>query len=934
MSDKLHRHFCPKRQWAGRSSRRLRFEAFEDRRLLAVLMVNSDLDNVIAGDGLVTLREAVNAANTNTTTDLGHTGAGNDTIQFAPELANHTIVLGGSQLYVSGNLTLTGLGVQSLTIDANAQSRAFEIETGVTASITDLTIRNGLVPSAERGGAIWNKGTLTLRRTQLLNNIGGYGGGVFNANSLTVIESTLDHNQGTVQGGAIRNESFLSLQRSTVTNNTSAAGGGIANYQGNLQITLSTISYNRGGSGGGVFNGSDGQATITNSTVAFNLGDMNNTGSPFGFGSGIRKQSGSLTLRNSIVAGNVRTTANVPDEIAGTVTAGNFSVIGNASTGGGLVDGVNGNRVGVVATAVIDPVLRDNGGLTLTHLPVSGSPALDAGLPMGAATDQTGKARTTNLPTVADAPGSGGTDIGAVEVTTFQVTSFTATSTGFIATFDQDLDTSILNLYDQDNLLGAADVTLTGSATGPVRGSLVVDPGLRKITFIASGGVLAPDNYSAVFKSGPNAFRDVLHGVLDGNTSGSVGDDYVGNFTIASPASNAVVLGVADLTRGYGQAMNLPASGAAGIPITLSSGVGVSGIDFKLLYNPQLLSISTVAVAPGIAGTLVYNNSVPGELQVTISSSSQLTATPGPITLVNITAQVPTAAPYAAKHVLDLANVHVYDTATLPAQIPAIDDDGIHIAAYFGDANGSQTYNAPDATLAQRVIVGTSSGLLVYQLADPNLIIDISANGLLQSNDVTLIQRAIVDLPVDEIPALPSLAVVSPGGPDPVVSIPQNLSGAVGETISVPIELLVTEPAGITLAGADLAIAYDATKFELSSVEVGALTIGFGLNVNLATPGIVRLSLAGNSALALPHNLAGTLATLQFTILAGAGSSSAINLLGQSSGLHTALYDEHGQALTLAPAPTDDDSDAVDGRVQIDWPQAVDAAFADGDDLA
>ena len=53
-----------------------RVEVLEDRHLLAVLTVNSLVDNVIAGDGVVTLREAIIAANADTATDTGEEGNG------------------------------------------------------------------------------------------------------------------------------------------------------------------------------------------------------------------------------------------------------------------------------------------------------------------------------------------------------------------------------------------------------------------------------------------------------------------------------------------------------------------------------------------------------------------------------------------------------------------------------------------------------------------------------------------------------------------------------------------------------------------------------------------------------------------------------------------------------------------------------------------
>ena len=55
----------------------------ESRALLSAITVNSLADNLTAGDGLVTLREAIAAANADTTTDLGETASGADQIRKA-----------------------------------------------------------------------------------------------------------------------------------------------------------------------------------------------------------------------------------------------------------------------------------------------------------------------------------------------------------------------------------------------------------------------------------------------------------------------------------------------------------------------------------------------------------------------------------------------------------------------------------------------------------------------------------------------------------------------------------------------------------------------------------------------------------------------------------------------------------------------------------
>src|SRR6185503_2940769 len=87
----------------------------------------------------------------------------------------------------------------------------------------------------------------------------------------------------------------------------------------------------------------------------------------------------------------------------------------------GFTDGVNGDKVGTIASP-IDPVLGtlgDNGGPTATHKPLAGSPALDAGdnaLAKDASNntltrDQRGAGRFAN----SAGPGTGTVDIGAFE---------------------------------------------------------------------------------------------------------------------------------------------------------------------------------------------------------------------------------------------------------------------------------------------------------------------------------------------------------------------------------------------------------------------------------------------------------------------------------------------------------------------------------------
>jgi hypothetical protein len=91
----------------------------------------------------------------------------------------------------------------------------------------------------------------------------------------------------------------------------------------------------------------------------------------------------SLVLHNTLIAGNFRdATGTTPDDVYGSLNpGGDYNLIGDGTGMTGVSDGVNGNQVGS-ADAPIDPLLGpllDNGGPTLTHALLSGSPAIHAG---------------------------------------------------------------------------------------------------------------------------------------------------------------------------------------------------------------------------------------------------------------------------------------------------------------------------------------------------------------------------------------------------------------------------------------------------------------------------------------------------------------------------------------------------------------------------
>ncbi len=195
--------------------------------------------------------------------------------------------------------------------------------------------------------------------------------------------------------------------------------------------------------------------------------------------------------------------------------------------------------------------------------------------------------------------------------------------------FNSVLDTSQLNLYNQGGTLGPADVVLSGSSTGIVSGSVVMNSTGNGFTFIKTGGVLAPDTYTVTLRSAANGFKDTTGLLLDGS-DGVAGDDYSWTFPVAATPSNAVTVSLPDFARGYGQPVNVPASGT-GLPLTISSGQNVGSLSLTLDYDPSLLTINSFTATPGLSATL--DISTPGVRVLTVTSTSQFSSTSGPFTV-------------------------------------------------------------------------------------------------------------------------------------------------------------------------------------------------------------------------------------------------------------------------------------------------------------
>jgi hypothetical protein len=496
-------------------------EGLEDRRLLSgnpTVYTVTDASGSTGDTG--SLPYAIREANFNT-------NPAGSVIEFESPFfsVSRTITL-SSTLVLSGTAgpeTIEGPGANLLTISGNHRVEVLRVATNsTTASLSGVTIAAG---AAKYGGGIYNDGTLTVSDCIISGNSasgsGEGGGGIFNNGpALTVTGSLITGNYATDSGGGVDNEDTTTMSHCVVSANTAQNGAGVFNdtnltmtacsITGNSTINLgegggiynknalavidSTIARNSSAYSGGVFN--DGAATFVDSTIADNyagliVGGITDAGSLTAVNvtvsgnssrlgstaAGLDADGGVVTLENTIVAQNTAagfaSDFMVIDGSGATVSAQSAYNLFGTGGSGGLVNGVNGNQVGV-ANPGLGP-LANNGGPTQTVALLPGSPAIGAGstaLDDGQLTDQRGGslARVYN----------GKVDIGAYEVQPATVVA-TAVSWGTETTALQTaadglrllpagrstdlpwlgIDSLAITL-DEPETLSAADVTIMG----------------------------------------------------------------------------------------------------------------------------------------------------------------------------------------------------------------------------------------------------------------------------------------------------------------------------------------------------------------------------------------------------------------------------------------------------------------------------------------
>jgi fibronectin-binding autotransporter adhesin len=547
---------------------RLSLEALEDRLAPATLTVNSTANTASATDPYLSLGEAiaiVNSATLPTGLSAQITGqisgalhaGGTDTIVFDDAKVTEAITLGGTQLELSlpsttATITIEG-GAAGVTVDGNKASRIFQVDSGVQATLENLTLKNGSGGStnlplgiAKTGGGIYNAGTLTVSDCTLAGNSSGYsGGGIYCNGTVTVSDCTLSGNSA-YSGGGISNGGKLTVSDCTLSGNSATNhGGGISNG-GTLTVSDCTLSGNSADFGGGI----DNLGTLTVSDCTLSGNSAGDAGGCI-YNKRLKGYTGTVTLNNSIVA-NSSSGGDVHIS-SGTITGSN-NLIEDGSGGGGLSHTLTGDpKLGPLAS---------NGGPTQTLALLPDSPAIDKG-DNSLAKDSQGNPLTTDQRGYSRISGAA-VDLGAYEVQqpslspatlpngtygTFYSQALTATEAGYAGSFTFAVSAGALpaglSLAGDGRLSGTPaaagsfsfTVTATDSAgfTGGREYTVVIAPASLSVT---------ADGQGMTYGGSVPALTYQYTGLVNGDTSAS----FTGG--LATAATGGSYVGSYDITQG------------------------------------------------------------------------------------------------------------------------------------------------------------------------------------------------------------------------------------------------------------------------------------------------------------------------------------------------------------------------------------------------
>jgi CSLREA domain-containing protein len=449
------------------------------------------------GSGVITF---ANSSVSNNTASTAFAGSSGQTSGGGIAFLSGTVTLQNNSV-VSGNTASSTNGVAFALAGAilNQQGTLNVIDSSVTGN-TASDFRGGIYSLAINVPVINNitRSTISGNTAQGIAGAGAEGdagglavisNGATASSTTNITSSTISGNHAWVDGAAGADTLAGGIE------NVSFVAGGISV----INLTNSTVSGNDADNAGGIFNqGAGATINLDYSTVAANDASIGGLGG----GGGLYNTTGTINLRNSVVADN--TAPSAPD-IAGTITSQDYNHVQDTTDGTFVAMGND-----VVDTTAAMGTLASNGGSTQTHLP--GYPVADL-IPNGTSgcgttvtLDQRGLARPAFAgcdkgsvesqvllgasPTNTATPSATNTNTATPSATSTSTATATATST---ATF-----TPTPGCGANNSLSGAQEVPANASpGTGSVTASLNAGQTTLSVVFNWTG-LTAPANASHI----------------------------------------------------------------------------------------------------------------------------------------------------------------------------------------------------------------------------------------------------------------------------------------------------------------------------------------------------------------------------------------------------------------------------------------------------
>jgi predicted outer membrane repeat protein len=550
------------------------------------------------------LPDAITAANLDVAIGGCAVGSGADTIVLPPQTirtlttVNNTTYGSNGLPVITSAVTIAGNGstIARSQLSGTPVFRLLTVAATGDLRLQGVVLRGGVASGAfpaGLGGGVFNIGRLVMIDSTLSGSSANRGGGVYNfiGGTMSASNSTISGNSAVELGGGVANGATLTVSNSTISGNTAGElGGGVINSAGTVSITSSLLSGNSAEYGGGVDNGgslnianttfSGNSATSTGGAIRSRSGTVNLfnctlTGNAAAAGGGIANAApGMLKLVRSLISGNAGNNPEI-SSTSGSVEADRFNLFGHSGVAGvaGFSPGETDLVPNVALNAILDPVLRANGGFSQTHALLRASPAVDPagrcdiGRGAGLIQDQRGALR----PFDGNADGVSACDIGAFELIFCGGRAPTHIGTPRAEVINGTAGVDVIDgLGGNDTLngLGANDVLCGGVGNDVLNGGTGIDAAAFTGTLILIGPLGVTVHLDTGIATGDGRDNlDMLAGIE--NVIGSAGSDTIigdaGPNGLSGGRGNDVLLGVGGNDRLLGGLDNDTAIGGLGV---------------------------------------------------------------------------------------------------------------------------------------------------------------------------------------------------------------------------------------------------------------------------------------------------------------------------------------------------------------------------------